>query len=73
MMLADAAVLPMLIRVTQDIVSPNITGYAGQRRRHPPHPLHVPEEIGAPHENDKGPGAIPGLFLFSEAAAPCRR
>jgi oligopeptide transport system substrate-binding protein len=45
----------------------------GQPRRHPPHPLHVPEEIGAPHENDKGPGAIPGLFLFSEAAAPCRR
>jgi oligopeptide transport system substrate-binding protein len=27
MMLADTAVIPVLIRVTQDIVSPNITGY----------------------------------------------
>jgi oligopeptide transport system substrate-binding protein len=27
MMLADTAVLPVLIRVTQDIVSPKITGY----------------------------------------------
>lgn len=27
MMLADTAVIPVLVRVTQDIVSPNITGY----------------------------------------------
>ena len=27
LMLADTAVLPLLTRVTQDIVSPNITGY----------------------------------------------
>ena len=41
-MLDDTAVLPLLTRVTQDIVSPKITGYEDNAGRHPPHALHVP-------------------------------